>query len=79
MGLLYLYLFFPCNCFSQLLPLDLAIMVSIFIHKNIVMTDGRLLHFMKLDVLSDMNFTAGPLEDDANCYTELRYRVSFCS
>jgi hypothetical protein len=50
--------FFPCNCTSQL-------MVSIFIHKNIIMTDGRLLHDVsckKLDVLSDMNFTAGPLK-----------------
>ena len=57
-------------------------MVSIFIHKNTVMTDGRLLHdasCMKLDVLSDMNFTVGPLEVDADCYKELCYKVQFSS
>jgi len=57
-------------------------MLSIFIHKNIVMTNGRLLHDasrMKLDVLSDMNFTAGPLEGDADYYKEMCYKVWFSS
>jgi hypothetical protein len=65
--------FLPGNCTSQLPPLDLAVihsfkytfMVSIFIHKTFVMTDGRLLQdasCMKQHVLSVMNFTTGPLK-----------------
>jgi len=57
-------------------------MVSIFIHKNIVMTDDRLLHdasCMKLAVLSDMNFTPGPLKlmltTIKNCVTKCAFPV----